>query len=185
MFRLVCHYYQARGMAIAKVFFKPLARILPQGWRFLKKRSLTLRAIMRHNFVAYKAKHTVPNMGKEKKGVTGNGGHCKWYTYRSARSRYSEDGATSHWQLMRLRMGCPCTGAKTIDRQATPSYRFTRKIRQERWSAPCLFHWIYQTTFLADFSRRSSSLRLLSCPNRLIMLHFFVLHIDKVLMQKY
>ena len=77
------------------------------------------------------------------------------------------------------RIGCPCMGAKIIDRQATPSYRLTRKIRQARQPEPCTSIGYGRLPCLADFSRRTHPLRQIPRSQRLILPPNSVFPIDK------
>ena len=70
-------------------------------------------------------------------------------------------------QRMCLYMCCPCTGAKTTNREATPSYLFTRKIRGSRRPIPCHSHRIWQDAASRGFFAPPHPLRQLPRSQRL------------------
>ena len=146
---------------------KPTARIRPEGWRFFAGTTTDL-ACQTLAIPLWRQKAIMPReTGKgEKEYRKRNGGFCKWYTYRSARSRNPEDGVPPR-QRMCLYMCCPCTGAKTTNREATPSYLFTRKIRGSRRPIPCHSHRIWQDAASRGFFAPPHPLRQLPRSQRL------------------
>lgn len=138
----------------------------PKGGDFLQEQRLTLLARPLPYLCGNKRRLCRVQWVKgEKEYRKRNGGLCKWYTYRSARSRNPEDGAPTPATYVPVHV-LPCTGAKITNREATPSYLFTRKIRGSRRPVPCHSHRIWQDAANCGFFAPPHPLRQLSRSQR-------------------
>ena len=146
---------------------KPEARIRPEGWRFFAGTAPDL-ACQALAITLWQQKAIMPRaMGKGRKGVPEEKRralqvvHLPLCPVSESRRRGATPATYVPVHVL------PCTGAKITNREATPSYLFTRKIRGSRRPVPCHSHRIWQDAANCGFFAPPHPLRQLSRSQRL------------------